>query len=146
LRDSEPSTYEEVINYQDSVRWQQAMDEEMASLAANGTWKLVPKPKNQKLIQCKWLYKLKEGMSPSDPIKYKARLVAKDFTQREGIDYNQIFSPVVKFKTIRLILHVIIQFDLGLEQLDVKTAFSHGNLDEQIDMVQPVGYIDSSKL
>jgi len=60
LRDSEPSTYEEAINSQECVRWQQAMDEEMASLAANGTWELVPGPEDQKLIQCKWLYKLKE--------------------------------------------------------------------------------------
>jgi len=115
LRDSEPSTYEKAVNSQECVRWQQVMDKEMTSLAANGTWELVPRPKDQKLIQCKWLYKLKEGVSSSEPIKYKARLIAKGFTQREGIDYNEIFSLVVKFKTIRLMLAVTVHFDLELE-------------------------------
>jgi len=91
------------------------------------------------------LYKLKEGVTSSEPIKYKARLVAKGFTQRKGIDYNEIFFPVVKFKTIRLMLAVTVHFDLELEQLDVKAAFLHGDLDEQIYMVQSVGYIDSIK-
>ena len=72
----------------------------------------------------KLLYKLKEGMSPTEPLKYKARLVAKGFSQREGIDYNEIFSPVVKFKTIRMMLSVVVQFDLELEQMDVKTVIS----------------------
>jgi len=121
------------------------MDEEMASPVVNGTWELVPRPKKQKLIQCKWLYKPNEGMSPYDSNRYKARLVVKGFTQRESIDYNEIFSPVVKFKTIRLMLIVVVHFDLELEQLDIKTAFMHGDLDEQIYMVQPVGHVDSIK-
>lgn len=104
LRSSEPTSYEEAISSKDCVKWQLAMEEEMNSLKVNGTWTLVPKLEKQKLIQCKWLFKLKEGMSPTDPPRYKARLVAKGFTQREGIDYNKIFSPVVKFKTIRMML------------------------------------------
>ena len=76
-------------------------------------------------------------------MRYKARLVATGYTQREGIDYTEIFSPVVKFKTIRLMLTVVVQFNLELEQLDVKTAFLHGDLEEQICMSQPVGFIDS---
>ena len=88
------------------------------------------------------MYKLKEGISPNDPIRYKARLVVKGFTQSEGIDYTEIFSPVVKFKTIRMMLVVVVQFNLELEQLDVKTTFLHGDLEEKIYIVQPVGYID----
>ena len=95
-------------------------------------------------MECKWLYKLKEGISASDPIKFKARLVAKGYTQRAGIDYNEIFSPVVKFKTIRMMLAIMVHYDLELEQLDVKTAFLHGNLDEKIYMSQPAGFIDSA--
>ena len=106
---------------------------------------MVPQPLKQKLIQCKWLFKLNEGISPTDPIRHKARLVAKGFSQREGIDYTKTFSPVVKFKTICMMLSVVVQFDLELEQLDVKTTFLHGDLEEKIYMAQPVGYIDSDK-
>ena len=84
-------------------------------------------------------------MSHIDPIRYKARLVAKGFTQREGINYTEIFSPIVKFKTISIMLTIVVQFDLELELLDVKTTFLHGDLEEKIYMVQPTGYIDSVK-
>ena len=69
------------------------MDEEMESLKSNGTWELVPKLENQRLIECKWLYKLKEGITNDDSVRYKARLVAKGFTRKEGIDYHEIFFP-----------------------------------------------------
>ena len=81
-------------------------------------------------------------MSPTEPLKYKTKLVVKGFTQRKAIDYNEIFSPVVKFKTIHMIFVVVVQFDLELEQMDVKTAFLHGDLEECIYMVQPTRYID----
>jgi len=142
IRSGKPSSYEEAVSSKDCTKWQYAMEEEMASLKANKTWDLVPRPKNQKLVRCKWLYKLKEGMSPTDPIRFKARLVAKGFTQREYIDYIEIFSPVVKFKTIRIMLALVVQNDLELEQLDVKTTFLHGDLEELIYMDQPAGFTD----
>ncbi|GAB2285911.1 hypothetical protein Dimus_039730 [Dionaea muscipula] len=122
--------------------WKTAMDEEMTSLKDNKTWVLVPRPEKARIIDCKWIYKIKEGISKSDPIKFKARLVAKGFSQKEGLDYNEIFSPVVKFKTIRLMLVVTAFYDLELEQMDVKTAFLNGDLDETILMHQPPGYVD----
>ena len=83
-------------------------------------------------------------MSPNDPLRFKAKLVTKGFSQREEIDYTDIVSPVVKFKTIRVMLAVVVQFDLELEQMDVKTAFLHGDIDEIIYMEQPIGYIDNN--
>lgn len=73
--------------------------------------------------------------------KFKARLVARGFTQREDIDYNEVFSPVVKHCSIRMILSFAVQDSMELEQLDVKTAFLHGELEEQIYMIQPEGFI-----
>ncbi|KAL2241729.1 UNVERIFIED_CONTAM: Retrovirus-related Pol polyprotein from transposon TNT 1-94 [Sesamum indicum] len=124
-----------------SKQWLSAMNEEMKSLEENKTWVLVPKPKNASIVDCKWIYKIKQ----ENPIKYKARLVAKGFTQKEGIDYNEIFSPVVKYTTVRIILALTAHYNWELKQMDVKTAFLHGDLDENIYMCQPAGFIDKSK-
>ncbi|KAL2235740.1 UNVERIFIED_CONTAM: Retrovirus-related Pol polyprotein from transposon TNT 1-94 [Sesamum indicum] len=118
----EPSSVEEALK---SEKWLSAMKEEMKSLKDNKTWILVPKPKDATIVDCKWLFKIKQ----ENPIKYKARLVAKGFTQKEGIDYNEIFSPVVKYTTVRIILALTAHYDWELKQMDVKTAFLHGDLD-----------------
>jgi hypothetical protein len=73
-------------------------------------------------------------------VKYKARLVVKGFNQKQGIDFDEIFSPVVKMSSIRVILGLIASLDLELEKMDVKTAFLHGDLQEEIYMVQPEGF------
>ena len=112
----------------------------MGSLRKNKTWILVDQPKKQKVVGCKWIFKKKEGIPGVERPRFKARLVAKGFTQVEGIDYNEIFSPVVKHCSIRIILGLVNQYDLELEQLDVKTAFLHGNLKETIYMNQPEGF------
>ncbi|KAJ0869659.1 putative RNA-directed DNA polymerase [Helianthus annuus] len=135
----EPITYHEAITSVEKDKWQRAMNEEMESLYKNETWQLVDKPKDQKLVSCKWIYKVKEGL-PGELPRYKARLVAKGFTQRAGVDYNEIFSPVVKHTSIRVILSLTAYKNFELEQLDVKTAFLHGNLEEKIYMKQPQGF------
>ncbi|KAL2238396.1 UNVERIFIED_CONTAM: Retrovirus-related Pol polyprotein from transposon TNT 1-94 [Sesamum indicum] len=135
---SEPTNVEEAMK---SEKWLSAMKEEMNSLKQNNTWKLVPRPKNSSVVDCKWLFKIKQ----ENPIKYKARLVAKGFTKKEGIDYNEIFSPVVKYTTVRIILALTAHYNWNLKQMDVKTAFLHGDLDEHIYMNQPVGFIDKIK-
>ena len=88
-------------------------------------------------VGCKWVYKKKEGILKVEDARFKATLVAKGFSQKEGIDYNEIFSPVVKHSSIRVLLALVAQFDLELQQLDVKTAFLHGDLEETIYIYQP---------
>ena len=106
----------------------------MESLNRNKTWKVVDLPKDSKVINYRWVFRKKNN-------EYKARLVAKIYAQKKGIDYNEIFSPVVKHMSIRTLLVIVVQFDLELEQMDVKTMFLHGELEERIYMKQPEGYI-----
>ena len=87
------------------------MKEEMQSLHDNKTWILVPSPKDQRIVDCKWIFKVKEGMTNFEPVRFMARLVAKGFTQVEEKDYNEIFSPVVKYTTIQTVLALLTQFN-----------------------------------
>ncbi|GJU04409.1 retrotransposon protein, putative, ty1-copia subclass [Tanacetum coccineum] len=118
----------------------------MDSLRKNKTWELVDPPAGQKLVSSKWLYKIKEGIKGVQKPRYKARLVARGFTQRAGIDYSKVFSPVVRHTSIRVILALTACKDYELEQLDVKTTFLHGNLEEVIYMRQPPGYEHGNKV
>ncbi|KAH9648425.1 retrovirus-related pol polyprotein from transposon TNT 1-94-like protein [Citrus sinensis] len=138
----EPATYKQVMRTKDKRKWVAVMEEEMASLRKNKTWTLVKKPVDQKLVGCKWIYKIKEGVSEAEPARYKARLVAKGFTQREGVDFNEVFSPVVKHNSIRILLSITAYNDLELDQMDVKTAFLHGDLSEKILMEEPEGFVE----
>jgi transposase InsO family protein len=141
----EPSTYTEAVGSGDREKWVSAMQEEMQSLEKNGTWDVVRLPKQKKSVRCKWIFKRKEGLSPSEPPRFKARLVAKGFSQIPGVDYNDVFSPVVKHSSIRTFFGIVAMRDLELEQLDVKTAFLHGELEEEIYMDQPEGFIVPGK-
>ncbi|GKE12050.1 retrovirus-related pol polyprotein from transposon TNT 1-94 [Tanacetum coccineum] len=98
------------------------------------------------MVSCKWLFKIKEGIEGVQNPRYKARLVARGFTQRAGIDYNEVFSLVVRHISIRVILALTTCKDYELEQLDVKTAFLHGNLKEVIYMRQRQGYEQGNKV
>jgi hypothetical protein len=99
---------------------------------------LVQFPAGKRALQNKWVYKLKE--EDGGKKWYKARLVVKGFAQKKGIYFDEIFSPVVKMTSIRTILSLVAIEDLHLEQLDVKTTFLHGDLEEEIYMQQPQGY------
>ncbi|GKB23452.1 retrotransposon protein, putative, ty1-copia subclass [Tanacetum coccineum] len=137
----EPLTYQEAVACEDNYKWKAAMKEEMDSLRKNKTWELVDHPAGQKLVSCKWLFKIKEGIEGVQKPRYKARLVARGFTQRAGIDYNEVFSPVVRHTSIRVILALTACKDYELEQLDVKDGiFYIGNLEEVIYMKQQPGY------
>ncbi|KAL1540760.1 Retrovirus-related Pol polyprotein from transposon TNT 1-94 [Salvia divinorum] len=141
----EPSTYKEAVSGSERAKWLAAMGEEMESLWKNLTWELVKRPKRRKIVTCKWIFKKKEGTTPDEGVRYKARLVARGFMQKEGVDYNEIFSPVVRHTSIRVLLAMVAHHDLELEQLDVKTAFLHGMLEEDIYMTQPEGFMVSGK-
>nr|KYP62383.1 Retrovirus-related Pol polyprotein from transposon TNT 1-94 [Cajanus cajan] len=136
----EPTTYKEAISHPEAEKWILAMREEMESLYKNQTWKLVELPKGRHVVGCKWIYKKKSIFSEKEEIRYKARLVAKGFSQKEGVDFNEIFSPVVRHTSIRVLLAIVANQDMELEQLDVKTAFLHGRLEENILMKQPEGF------
>ena len=135
----EPNSYEEVVATPDVDTWLEAMWFEMDSIHANKTWELVQQPVGRKPLPCKWVYRYKYVSSSERP-NYKAMLVAKGFKQEHGVDYEEIFSHVVKMTTLRLLLGVVATEDLMLEQLDVKTTFLHGDLEEDIYMSQPVGF------
>ena len=97
-------------------------------------------PKGKKATGCKWVLAKKQGYLKSDIVRYKAKLVAKDYAQQEDIDYNEVFSPVVKHSSIRILLALIAQYELELDQLDVKTTFLYSDLEEEIYMSQPMGF------
>ena len=105
----------------------------MESLISNKTWKLVDLPPGCKTIGCKWV--LRKNMKPDGSIdKYKARLVAKGFKQLEGLEFFDTFSPVTRITSIRLLVAMAAIFDLQIHQMDVKTAFLNGDLNEEIYM------------
>jgi hypothetical protein len=138
--DGEPSCYQEVMDGTESAKWKITMKEEMDALERNKTWDLVELPEGRKVVGCKWVYKLKKGVDDKVE-RYKARLVVKGYSQKEGIDFHEIFSPVVKLVSICIVLALVALLDLELEKLDVKTTFLHGDLDEEIYMEQPEGFV-----
>ena len=140
VKEGIPQTFLEENRRHDKEKWKKAMDEEMQSLVKNHTWNLARLQKGKKEIGCKWVYAQKEGFPSKNDVRYKARLVAKGYAQMEGIDYNEVFSPVVKHSSIRILLALVAQFNMELVQMDVKTAFLHGDLEEEIYITQPDGF------
>ncbi|KAK4835749.1 hypothetical protein QYF36_014053 [Acer negundo] len=143
--DDDPYTYKEAMEDVDSRHWQKAMQSEIESMFDNKVWSLVDLPKGIKPIGCKWVYKRKRGMDGKVET-FKARLVAKGYTQKEGIDYEETFSPVAMLKSIRILLSIAASLDLEIWQMDVKTAFLNGSLDESIYMMQPEGFIEKGQV
>ena len=110
----------------------------MNSLNKNKTYDLVELPKGKKVLMNKWGFKLKKDGDKL--VKYKAWLVVEGFSQKQGIDFDKIFSPIVKISSIRVVLRLVASLDLELQQLDVKIAFLHGDLKEEIYMDQLEGF------
>jgi hypothetical protein len=132
----DPSTYEEAAKV-DS--WRKAMDSEIQSIEDNDTWELVNLPPGVKAIGVKWIFKTKYN-EKGQIEKHKARLVAKGYSQKYGIDYSEVFAPVARWETIRSILSLAAYEGWCVFQLDVKSAFLHGELVENVYVEQPLGY------
>uniref|UniRef100_A0ACD6APZ5 Uncharacterized protein n=2 Tax=Avena sativa TaxID=4498 RepID=A0ACD6APZ5_AVESA len=120
-------------------KWREAMIEELNALERNKTWELVHLPAGKRAVGCKWIYTVKQN--PEGKIeRYKARLVARGYSQAYGIDYDETFAPVAKMNTVRILISCATNFGWPLHQLDVKNAFLHGDLQEEVYMEIPPGF------
>ncbi|KAL4585655.1 hypothetical protein LXL04_010278 [Taraxacum kok-saghyz] len=135
---TEPTTFKHANQ---SSCWQEAMKTEYDALLKNNTSNLVPCPTNVNIVGCKWIYRIKRKSDGSID-RYKARLVAQGYSQEEGVDYFETFSPVIKPTTIRLVLLIAISKGWSIRQLDINNAFLNGDLQENIYMRQPKGFED----
>lgn len=133
-----PTTYQEAISGPEASKWAEAIEDELDAHKKNGTWKIVPRKSGEKSIDSKWVFKILQDTN-GNVSKFKARLCARGFKQREGVDYSETFSPVVRYDSLRVLLAIITQADLETMQFDVRTAFLHGVLDEEIRMEMPTG-------
>jgi hypothetical protein len=140
LDNDESATYIEAMMDPNSEKWQVAMRFEIDSMGENQVRNLVYPPNGVRPIECKWIYKKKD--IDGNVHIYKGWLVAKGFWQVQGVDYDKTFSPVAMLKYIRIILAIVAYFDCEICQMDVKIAFLNGNLDKDMYMIQPEGFID----
>ena len=131
-----PTSLSEVLS---DKKWKQAIDAEMEVLEKNNTWDVVALPNGKKPVGCKWVYTIKYKADGSIE-RYKARLVAKGFTQTYGVDYMETFALVAKMNTVRMILSLAANYDWNLQQFDVKNAFLHEEIEEEIYMELPPGF------
>ena len=140
----EPTTVREALSSSDSEHWHQAMQNEMKSLYEHNVWELTDLPEGQKAVGSKWVFKVKHKADGSVE-RHRARLVAQGFSQKYGVDYDETFSPVVRFESIRTVIALAVEKGLKLYQMDVNTAFLHGELEEEIYMKQPEGFVTEEK-
>ncbi|KAF0933728.1 hypothetical protein E2562_019206 [Oryza meyeriana var. granulata] len=134
--EEEPATFAEAENHQS---WRRAMIEELDSIESNRTWRLVPLPPGHCPIGLKWVYKVKKNAA-GEVIKHKARLVAKGYVQQSGVDFDEVFAPVARIESVRLLLALAAQEGWPVHHMDVKFAFLNGELVEEVYVRQPPGF------
>ena len=140
LVDDTPTTIEVAYSSSDADLWKKTVRSEMYSVMSNRTWEIVDRPYGCKPIGCKWVFKKK--LRPDGTIeRYKVRLVAKGYTQKECEDFFDTYSPVARLTTIRVLLFLVASYGLIVHQMDVKTAFLNGELKEEIYMDQSNGFV-----
>jgi len=136
--DPDPLTYAEAMSRSDRAQWRAACAEEMEQFVCQNIFDMVSKSEGRKVVNCKWIFKMKLG--PNGQVKhYKACLVAKGFSQVEGIDFNETYSPVVGRSTVQTLLALACANGWYIHQMDAKSAFLNGDLKEEIYMKIPLG-------
>lgn len=144
--ENDPISMADAKKRDDWPQWRNAVENEYSSLIKNDTWTLCELPSNRKVISCKWVFKLKRKAN-GDIDKYKARLVARGFTQEKGFDFSETYSPTAKLTTFRVLMSIANHFGYFIHQMDVKNAFLNGQLEEDIYMQQPEGFVqDKTKV
>ena len=135
----EPTTVSEALHSPHSEQWREAMQQEIDSLQEHDVYELTELPRGRRAVGCKWVFKIKHNADGSIE-RYKARLVAQGYSQRYGVDYDETFSPVVRFESIRTVIALSVQRGLKLHQIDVTSAFLNGELEDEVYMKQPEGF------
>ncbi|KAJ9547390.1 hypothetical protein OSB04_019933 [Centaurea solstitialis] len=138
--DDEPKTFKEAMSSRDASLWKEAINDEMDSIMGNGTWVLAELPKGIRPIGSKWIFKRKRNPDGSSSA-FKARLVAKGYKQKEGVDYFDTYAPVARISSIRTLIAISALKGLYIHQMDVKTTFLNGYLNEEVYMEQPEGFV-----
>ncbi|KMQ85934.1 gag-pol polyprotein [Lasius niger] len=133
-----PGNYEEALCGPDASRWIGAIEEELKAHKENNTWQIIPRDHEKKMIDSRWMFKVIRG-ADERALRFKARLCARGFLQEKGLDFTEIFSPVVCYDLLRVLLATVTQEDLEMVQFNVRTAFLYGKLEEEIHMEMPAG-------
>lgn len=139
-----PESVDEALSSEHSLSWWDAMESEYNALICNKTWELVRLPEGQKTIGCRWVFALKRNKN-GDIERFKARLVAKGCAQIYGVNYDETFSPVVRFETIRMVFALAAEYKLHLHQLDVSTACLNSELEDDVYITQPAKFVDEKR-
>jgi hypothetical protein len=139
--DHEPLTFNESV---EEDCWRSTMEEKIHAIQKNDTWELTTLPPNQKAIGVKWVYKIKRT-AEGEISQYKARLVAKGYKKKYGIDYEEVFAPVARLDTVRLLISLAAHHNWKIYQIDVMSAFLNGILEEEVYVQQPEGFIMEEK-
>lgn len=143
--DYEPKTFKEASESTDAGKWLEAMKDELESIRDNETWELSDLPEGKNAVGSKWVFKLKKDET-GRIVRYKAMLVAQGFSQKYGIDYDEVFAPVTRSTTMRLLLSVAGTRNYVVKNYDIKTAFLNGKISEEIYMKQPPGFSQGSQV
>ena len=141
---SDPTTYKESISSPQSNFWIDAMKYEMTSMSQNKVWSLIDLRDDYKPIGCKWVFKTKRD-AKGHVERYKARLLTKGYSQREGIDFKETLPPLSTTDSLRIIMAIMAHFDLELHQMDVRPAFLNEDLVKDVNMSQPISFEEVGK-